>query len=530
MAIIFTVNSCFTQALQALGHTVYDVSVRHAGMYSAKLLLQKYMPGFVQPDIFFHAEALGTKIFFSDIHELSCRTAFWSIDTHLHYGWQQFYGRLYDIFFTPHKNFLTHLPASWQHPNTHRLTRKGDAYPWKEHTKRTHNLNFVGRLSGTRQQRKNLCCMLQERFGVTSKENLSFTDMMHLFADTRVIPNESIANEVNFRLMEGTSVGACVISPDVGEDQNCLFTPGKEILVYKDLEDLEQIITRCLQEPDFCESVGRAAWERVQKEHLIEHKTAQLCAAFFDQPTVYHRELAYSQDIAQFSFFLAYFSKVIQREKSSCLHSQEPDAHTQDTQGQGVPKELVPSSATCFPFYKHNYTLLPLGIVQELFLTLQAEGADNPCPAYKEKVYALLSQADYCLLQKNTEKDDALLEYNKMLAIACGGAALHYGDAARSYFYLRQHEKLCQYSPPPLFTCPMETGLSWVTVLIREKKQCLVGSNYVSGCCRTAFDFTFLLRERDVYDMRWVAGMTLLDHVWKHYPAFDEYSIPVILR
>ncbi len=556
MAVIFTVNSYFTKALENLGHTVYAVHLPHAGIYSAQQLLQKHLPPAIQPDIFFHAEALSKKIFFSDVHKLPCRTAFWSIDTHLHYSWIMYYARLYDVFLTPHKSFLTHLPAAWQHPNTHRLTQRALPYPWRAHKVRTHAINFVGRLSGTRQQRVNLCKMLQERHGVKHKDNISFTDMMQLYADTRILPNESIANEVNFRLMEGASVGACVISPDVGPDQNCLFEPGKEILIYKDLQDLDHIIARCLREPNFCENIGRAAWERVQKEHLLAHKAQDLCAALFEHiPNIAQkhsqgdfkenfkahlgdnfgkRTRQDTDDLMFFSLFMAFFSGVItetiwEKElEQTPLEAQADEKHILSKEGIAARESAAESfvaPTTMLPFYAHTYSIAALGILQKLFLTLQAEGKDPHFLPCKEKVYKLFQEADLCLLQKNEAAPQDYLEYKKNLAIACGGAALHYADAARSYFYLRQHEKMCQKPSQPMFSCPLETGVSWITVLIREQKQCLVGSNYVSGCCQTAFDFTFLLREQDVYDMRWVAGMTLLDHVWKHYPAFDQYAL-----
>ncbi len=500
MAIIFSINSHYIQEFKALGHTVYNISLRHAGMYSAKDLMQKNMPAGVQADIFFHAEALAIKIFFMDVHTLPCRTAFWSIDTHLHYGWQMYYARLYDIFLTPHKSFLQHLPPSWQHPNTHRLSQKSDKNPWLSHAQRSHDINFVGRLSGTRPQRELLCQMLKERYDKTNINNISHIEMMQLYANTRILPNESIANEVNFRLMEGASVGACVISSDVGEDQNCLFTPEKEILIYKDLQELEEIIDYCLREPNFCESIGRAAWERVQKEHLAEHKAQQLCKTFFSSNSFSRCDPKHAQDMVNFSFFLARFFNGI--------------AGLQ-------PTEQSPENSFS------SYTIPSLALVQKLFLTLKNEAKDSHCTQGKEKVYALLSEADHDLLQNQSESSEELLEHKKMLAVACGGAALHYKDTARSYFYLRQHEKMSHRPPQPMLSCPIETGLSWITALIREKKQCLVGSNYISGCCRTAFDFAFLLRELDLYDMRWVAGMTVLDHVWKRYPAFDHYTVSI---
>jgi hypothetical protein len=100
--------------------------------------------------------------------------------------------------------------------------------------------------------------------------------MLNLYADSKGIPNEAISFEVNFRLFEGASCGALVFTPDVGGDQDICFTPGKEILVYHNgLELLEQTAW-AEAHPEKAECMGRAAWERVQAEHLPEHRVAAL--------------------------------------------------------------------------------------------------------------------------------------------------------------------------------------------------------------------------------------------------------------
>jgi hypothetical protein len=76
--------------------------------------------------------------------------------------------------------------------------------------------------------------------------------------------------------MEGASCGCCLLTPDVGEDQDVLLEPGKECLIYTNglelLEQLEQLSAR----PEQAESIGRAAWQRIQAEHLPKHRAAAI--------------------------------------------------------------------------------------------------------------------------------------------------------------------------------------------------------------------------------------------------------------
>ncbi len=489
MSVIVSVNNSLDVALRNLGHTVYTVDLPHTGTYSAKSIFKQFLPQNIEVDVFIHKEILAKKIFFNDIHELSCQTAFWGIDTHLHYAWQIYYAKLFDVFFTPHKAFLEYLPKDWQHPQVIRLPQHGIERPFIAHKDRQHSINFVGRTSGTRPQREQLCHILLQEYDVQHREDLSFSQMMDLYSQTCILPNESIANEVNFRLMEGASCGVGIISNNVGEDQSTLFLPDEEILIYKNFLDFHNHMDYFLSNPTACETMGRKAWERVQKEHLPQHRAMQMCNALFDNYTEGMREQKYAQDIAYFTFFLV------------CFYNFQQEEHV-------------------LPFREYSYELKSLELVQNIFLIFKENPTQIQEEACKNKVYALLRLADTCLFQSSDP-----LEYKKILATACAGAALQYGDSAKANFYLRIHQKLCKRPLLDPNHCPVETAMSWIVALVKEQKQCFVGSVYQSGCCRTAFDFVSLIRERSPFDMRWAAAITLLDQVWKHYPGCEHESM-----
>jgi hypothetical protein len=100
--------------------------------------------------------------------------------------------------------------------------------------------------------------------------------MLALYDDTRILPNESLCTEVNFRLMEGASCGCCLLTPDVGEDQDVLLEPGKECLIYTDGLELLERIDHLIIRPEQTEAIGYAAWRRIQAEHLPRHRAAAI--------------------------------------------------------------------------------------------------------------------------------------------------------------------------------------------------------------------------------------------------------------
>ncbi len=55
--------------------------------------------------------------------------------------------------------------------------------------------------------------LLEARFGLAIRQDLSREDMFGLYRDARIIPNESICFEVNCRLFETASAGAVPLTP-----------------------------------------------------------------------------------------------------------------------------------------------------------------------------------------------------------------------------------------------------------------------------------------------------------------------------
>jgi hypothetical protein len=108
--------------------------------------------------------------------------------------------------------------------------------------------------------------------------------MLDLYQDSRLAPNESIAREVNFRLLEAASCGCLVFSQDVGEDQDVLLVPGREMETFGHVLELKARMDHALARPEQAEAKARAAWERVQREHLPGHRARAVVDFAADLP------------------------------------------------------------------------------------------------------------------------------------------------------------------------------------------------------------------------------------------------------
>lgn len=256
-------------ALRALGHTVETLSLT-GGIYS--------LPAIAPPgrfDLILQQEHLGPRTYLAGLERAPCPTLFWALDVHLNLFWHRWYGQLFDAVLTPHVSLFTALPAFVRNRHPRRFAWAGTRREWRPHSERSHPLALCARVDEHRPVRAKLIELLKP-LGLRHAQGLSPTEMLALYDDARSIPNECIANETNFRLLEGASCGCLVLSPDVGDDQNALLEPGRELLVYRDgLELLEQ--ARWVgANPVIAEKMGRLAMLRIQQEHLPEHRARAL--------------------------------------------------------------------------------------------------------------------------------------------------------------------------------------------------------------------------------------------------------------
>ena len=260
-------------ALQALGHNVIAWNPEGSGVYDLPAFLHEC--GF-RPDLLIQAESLGPRRVLSGLEEVKCPRIFWAIDSHLNLYWQKYYARLFDAVLTPHLSLWEALPAGERHPLVRQMARQGTALPWRPHQERQHLLSFVGVQDKHRPLRTWLCELIASRFPLVQRQNISFAEMLALYQDTCIVPNEAIAFEVNYRLMETASAGALPLTPDIGPDQDALFEPGREMVVYRNACELMEKLEALQADPKRTERIAHAAWQRIQREHLPIHRAEQI--------------------------------------------------------------------------------------------------------------------------------------------------------------------------------------------------------------------------------------------------------------
>lgn len=236
-----------------------------------------------EPDLIFQQEILGLRLFLRGLHRIKCIKIFWSIDTHLNMHWHGLYGSLFDGVLTTQKRFVARLekicaakicwvPWMGARPGTEIGTDDG-IIPF---SKRKHNLTFVGRVSKERRSRQWFVDLLKSNYNLYLVDGLNYSEMMATYRQTRIVPNEAIFGEINFRLFEACSCGCAMVTPDIGDELGELFEIGKEIEIYNDALELKEVLDRFQRDPSYAASLALSGYERVLRDHLPANRASRI--------------------------------------------------------------------------------------------------------------------------------------------------------------------------------------------------------------------------------------------------------------
>lgn len=233
--------------------------------------------GFV-PDLVVQIESLGRRCLLAGLDSLACPAMLWCMDPHLNGYWHAPYARLFDLTCSSQRAAIPAL-AGRGAADVRWLPTFGLSSPSPAHGQRTRDVAFVGRQSAARPGRTWMVRLLERSCAghvLTVTEGLSFGAMLDLYRDARIVPNESILDEVNFRLFEGASCGCLVLGQDLGEEQASLFEPGREFDTYADGVELVEKLGLYLKNPRLTQAMGQAGRARVLAEHTVRHRAQRI--------------------------------------------------------------------------------------------------------------------------------------------------------------------------------------------------------------------------------------------------------------
>lgn len=197
------------------------------------------------PDLVFFCEGGTMKLFPKNIHKVTCLTAWYGIDTHMDLDKHKFITRFFDITFLAQKCYVSDFQQSGI-SNVNWLPLAYDqtlASPGA--TERVYDISYVG--SFNRQMhpdRFQLIDLLRQRFPNSKFTSANARDMYEIYANSKIVFNKSVNNDVNMRFFEAIGSGACVVTNEIHSNGlEELFEEGRHYFVYQNNTILEQVQT-----------------------------------------------------------------------------------------------------------------------------------------------------------------------------------------------------------------------------------------------------------------------------------------------
>lgn len=194
----------------------------------------------------------------------------WMSDTHLDGGWRIEKAKNYDIVFFAQKQaceeaVLAGVPGPIWLPHA----AEPRAYPYHEMPAKKYDLCFIGHINSM--NRIEALDRMFRTFPNFYYGQRLFEDAAHKFAESKIVFNVSIRDDINMRIFETLSTGSFLLTnelPTLGE----LFQDGVHLVTYKDLDDAVEKARYYLEHDEEREKIANAGHEEFMAKHTISHR------------------------------------------------------------------------------------------------------------------------------------------------------------------------------------------------------------------------------------------------------------------
>lgn len=247
---------------------------------SYKDLMGAFPEGFV-PRLYLWVDS-GPKHVAPDIERLQCPKACYLLDTHLTPDIRMHIARHFDFVFLAQKAQVPlfreagipnvfWLPLACS-PELHALGA----------LERIHDVAYIGRIQDDpNARRQRILDSVRERFPNHIIGQQWPEDMARTYAQSKIVINAAVNNDLNSRVFEAMASGALLITDDA-EGLTDLFEEGAHFVLYRDEEELCSLIERYLHDDAAREQIALEAQQVVLRRHTYEQRMDQLLGCVFE--------------------------------------------------------------------------------------------------------------------------------------------------------------------------------------------------------------------------------------------------------
>ncbi|QWD91072.1 glycosyltransferase [Polynucleobacter sp. MWH-Braz-FAM2G] len=273
----------FLKAFQDLGCLVFVISdVPHplanvvvSGAVDLPEILKK---NHFQPDLALFIEGGTMQLFPQGLEKMSCMTAWYGIDTHMDYAKHLRIAHLFDVTFIAQQEYVAKLvadgiPQVFWLP----LAFEPSLHP-AGNLERIYDIGYVGSDNAQMHPvRHRILKNLSNHFSKMWKGMTSPQEMGVIYAQSKLVFNKSVNNDLNMRYFEAMGAGAVLMTDPIqnnGVEQ--LFDGGKHFLRYDSESDALELAKTVLADPERLQQIGQQARDEVLAKHTYLHRVKTL--------------------------------------------------------------------------------------------------------------------------------------------------------------------------------------------------------------------------------------------------------------
>lgn len=212
--------------------------------------------------------------------------AYWASDTHLGYDYRLATAKKADFVFCAQKRAVEDMKRDGiANPIWLPHAVEPQAYPKFDLLSKKYDVCFVGHINSP--NRLEALDRLFKEFPSFYYGQALFNDAARKFAESKVVFNISMVDDINMRTFEAMATGSFLITnwiPTIEE----LFEDGKHLVLYRSLDELIDKVRYYVSHETEREKIAQAGYDEVIKNHTIQKRVDRILAEYMNSKKLVH--------------------------------------------------------------------------------------------------------------------------------------------------------------------------------------------------------------------------------------------------
>ena len=249
--------------------TVFDVRIEEISLPIDELL-GRLPAGFIPDRIIYYDDSWPVVV--HGLEDIGIPTLFYSVDAHHHLDWHSNFGVIFDKVLVALKDYVERFWPICPNAEWFPLWAPVEMVPKEE---KTIDVCFRGTLNPElHPERVKFFNALTKIVDVDVRQGPYTSD----YPKSKIIINQAVKDDVNFRIFEALASGALLITPRIGNGLVDLFIPGEEIVLYEkgNVTDAAEKIKFYLNNEEERKRIAANGFNKVSRLHSKQARAMQM--------------------------------------------------------------------------------------------------------------------------------------------------------------------------------------------------------------------------------------------------------------